>query len=296
MVTASSRRPGYSRRAQYSTFASYVIAAAGALFGAILLLFTTRHADAMSGPRGLASDIAAPVGSAGAAGRSAGQSILDALAGYFLSGSETAKLQREVQLTRVKLAEAAALAEENKRLKDMLGLKDGDAQPVAIARLIGSTAASTRRFATLGAGSAQGVRVGMPVRSPLGLVGRVLEVGSNTARVLLITDSESTVPVRRASDGVAAFATGRGDGTLQLRLVTLGVNPLKKGDAFVTSGSGGLYRPGAAIAVVTALTPDGAIARPLSDPGSTEFVVVEPEWVEAAAAAEASSVPSGEPR
>lgn len=296
MVTASSRRPGYSRRAQYSTFASYVIAAAGALFGAILLLFTTRHADAMSGPRGLASDIAAPIGSAGAAGRSAGQSIRDALAGYFLSGSETAKLQREVQLTRVKLAEAAALAEENKRLKDMLGLKDGDAQPVAIARLIGSTAASTRRFATLGAGSAQGVRVGMPVRSPLGLVGRVLEVGSNTARVLLITDSESTVPVRRASDGVAAFATGRGDGTLQLRLVTLGVNPLKKGDAFVTSGSGGLYRPGAAIAVVTALTPDGAIARPLSDPGSTEFVVVEPEWVEAAAAAEAGAEPSGEPR
>lgn len=289
MVTASSRHPGYSRRAQYSTFASYVIAAAGALLGAVLLLFTTRHADAMSGPRGVAGDVTAPLGKAGAVGRGAGQSTLNAIAGYFVSGRETARLKREVELTRVKLAEAAALAEENKRLKDLLALRDSDATPVVVARLIGSTAASTRRFATLSAGSSQGVRVGMPVRSPLGLVGRVLEAGRGSARILLITDSESVVPVRRASDGVAAFATGRGDGTLQLRLVNLGVNPLKPGDAFVTSGSGGLYRPGTAIAVVVKLTPDGAIARPLSDPGSTEFVTVEPEWIEPAVAAEASA-------
>ncbi len=293
MVTASSRRPGHSRRAQYSTFASYVIAAAGALLGAVLLLFTTRHVDAMSGPRGLAADAASPLGQTGAVGRSAAQAALDAMAGYFVSGSETARLQREVQLARVKLAEAAALAEENKRLKDLLTLRETDATPVAVARLIGSTAASTRRFATLSVGSTQGVRVGMPVRSPLGLVGRVLEVGRGSARVLLITDSESVVPVRRASDGVAAFATGRGDGALQLRLVNLGVNPLKVGDAFVTSGSGGLYRPGTAIAVVTKLTADGGIARPLSDPGSTEFVTVEPEWVEAAVSA-AANAPAAE--
>ena len=47
--TPTSRRQGYSRREQYSTFASYVIAAAGALFGAVLLLFTTRHAEAIAG-------------------------------------------------------------------------------------------------------------------------------------------------------------------------------------------------------------------------------------------------------
>lgn len=296
MVTANSRRPGYSRRAQYSTFAGYVIAAAGALLGAVLLLFTTRHAEAMSSPRGVAVDVTAPLGSAGAVGRSAGRSTLEAIAGYFVSGRETARLKREVELTRVKLAESAALAEENKRLKELLALRDSEATPVVVARLIGSTSASTRRFATLSAGASQGVRVGMPVRSPLGLVGRVLETGRGSARVLLITDNESVVPVRRASDGVAAFATGRGDGTLQLRLVNLGVNPLKVGDAFVTSGSGGLYRPGTAIAVVTKLTPDGAIGRPLSDPGSTEFVTVEPEWVEPAVTAEADARQAADPR
>ena len=292
MAPPSNRRPGFSRRAQYTTFIGYVIAAAGAVLGALLLLVSTRHAEAFSGARSLATDVASPAGQAGASARTGSQGFLDSLAGYFLSGRENARLQQEVAVARVQLAEAAALREENKRLKDLLGLSQGDDKPVASARLIGSTASSTRRFATLGVGSDQGVRIGMPVRSPLGLVGRVLEVGRRTARVLLITDSESVVPVRRAGDGVAAFATGRGDGTLQLRLVNLGLNPLKRGDAFVTSGSGGLFRPGIAIAVVIKLTSDGAIAKPLSDPGSTEYVAVDPEWVEPETASEAQALAS----
>ena len=292
MAPPSNRRPGFSRRAQYTTFIGYVIAAAGAVVGALMLLVSSRNAEAFSGARSLASDVASPAGQAGASARTGSQGFLDSIAGYFLSGRENARLQKEVAVARVQLAEAAALREENKRLKDLLGLSQGDDKPVASARLIGSTASSTRRFATLGVGSDQGVRIGMPVRSPLGLVGRVLEVGHKTARVLLITDSESVVPVRRAGDGVAAFATGRGDGTVQLRLVNLGLNPLKRGDAFVTSGSGGLFRPGTAIAVVIKLTPDGAIAKPLSDPGSTEYVVVDPEWVEPETASEAQALAS----
>jgi rod shape-determining protein MreC len=120
----------------------------------------------------------------------------------------------------------------------------------------------------------------MPVVSPLGLIGRVLEVGDSSARVMLITDTESSVPVRRATDNVQAYATGRGDGTLLIRLTSTGLNPLKKGDAIVTSGSGGLYRPGTAVAVINELTRDGAIARPLSDPGMTEYVAVAYPWDE----------------
>jgi rod shape-determining protein MreC len=121
----------------------------------------------------------------------------------------------------------------------------------------------------------------MPVRSPLGLVGRVLEVGSSTSRVLLATDTESLVPARRATDGVPAFVQGRGDGRLQVRLINLGLNPLKPGDVFVTSGSGGLYRPGTPVAIIVSLTRDGGIARLLSDPAATEYVTVEPVWAPA---------------
>ena len=148
-------------------------------------------------------------------------------------------------------------------------------RPVVTTRLVASTSSSTRRFALIGAGYRQGVQIRMPVRGANGLVGRVLEVGPNTARVLLVTDPENVVPVRRASDGIAAFSEGLADGRLRLRLINIGVNPLRRGDVFVTSGSGGIYRPGIPVAQVEALLSDGAIARIVSDPAASEFVLVE---------------------
>jgi rod shape-determining protein MreC len=95
---------------------------------------------------------------------------------------------------------------------------------------------------------------------------------------MLLTDSESMVPVRRAKDDVVAFAEGRADGSLRLRLINLGLNPIKRGDVFVTSGAGGLFRPNVAVAVADTITKDGAIARVLSNPAATDYVAVEPVW------------------
>lgn len=278
MAPQSTRHTGFSRRAQYTTFFAYVAGVLGTLAGAALLGMSIYHPAAFAGLRSAAGDATAPAGSVAASTRSTSVSLFDTVAGYIAAGRQNAQLRREAEIARVRLVEAQATAEENRRLKALLDLREADQTPVAMARMIASTSASTRRFATISAGSDDGVAVGMPVRSPLGLIGRVLETGRTTARVLLVTDTESVVPVRRARDGVPAFATGRGDGTLQLRLINLGINPLKKGDTFVTSGSGGLYRPGTAIAVVSAVTSDGAIARVLSDPGATDYVAIERVW------------------
>ncbi len=278
MAPPSNRRSGYSRRAQYTTFFSYIAAVVGAVVGAGFLILSIVNPGAFSGMRGVSSDATAPAGQVTAVTRSGSLSLVDTIGGYFAAGRKNAKLQRELDEAKVRLVEASAIAEENARLKALLALTEGERKAVAVARLIASTPTSTRRLATISAGSREGVTPGMPVRSPLGLVGRVLEVSHTTSRLLLVTDSQSVVPVRRASDGVPAFAQGRGDGTLQLRLINLGINPLKRGDSFVTSGSGGLYHPGTAIAVVTSLTRDGAIARVLSDPSASEFVIVEPTW------------------
>ncbi len=285
MAPPANRRSGNSRRAQYGTFFGYLIGIAGVLIGAGFLIFSTLRPGSFAPLRGVASDAASPPARVASAGRVGSRNLIEAVGAYFAAASQNARLKREAEVARVRLIEAQATADENVRLKALLSLMQGDPRPVAAARLIGSTSSSTRRFATLEAGSAQGVQSGMPVRSALGLVGRVLETGRATARVLLITDTESVVPVRRASDGVAAFAQGRGDGSLQIRLINLGVNPLKRGDALVTSGSGGLYRPGIAMAVITSLTRDGAIARVLSDPAATEFVVAEPVWFQQESAA-----------
>ena len=196
----------------------------------------------------------------------------------------------EGNLTDELLAEAEAVKQENARLKGLLDLQDKDTRPVAVARLVGSTSTSTRRFAYLGAGSADGVEVGMPVRSPRGVVGRILEVGSASSRVLLLTDSESVLPVRRSKDEVVAFAEGRGDSLIRVKLINLGINPLEPGDVFVTSGAGGYYPPGIAVAILTETTDDGGLARIISDPAATDFVSVQPIYEPEAAIGAAAPV------
>jgi rod shape-determining protein MreC len=222
----SNRRSGFSRRAQYTTFFAYIAAGLGALLGGALLFTSLSEPTRFAPVRSAATDATAPVAKAAAAGRNESRGLWNAISGYFVSGHEYARLKREVAEARVKLVEAQATAEENRRLKALLQLAALDPKPVTTALLIGSSSSSARRFATVSAGRDKGVTVGMPVRSTMGLVGRVLEVGAKTSRVLLITDSESIVPVRRSSDALPAFATGRADGQLQVRLINLGLIPL----------------------------------------------------------------------
>ena len=278
MAPSPIRRPGYSRRAQYTTFFGYIAGVLGALLGAALLIVAITSPSSFSGLRNLGRDTTAPLGGIAARSRSGGYGLFESIGGYFAAGKQNASLKRQLAASQVRLVESEAVAEENRRLKALLGLAQSDPKPVVFARLTGSSATSSRRFATLSAGASSGVEIGMPVRSPLGLIGRVLEVGHATSRVLLVTDSESVVPVRRASDSIPGFAQGRADGTLQIKLISLGINPLKRGDAFVTSGIGGLFHPGTPIAIVETITRDGAIARLLSDPAASEFVAVEPIW------------------
>jgi rod shape-determining protein MreC len=276
MAPLSSRRLGFSRKAQFSLFTGYLLAGAGALLGLGLLTLSLWQPASFAPVRGVARDAAAPVGEASAAARTTSQGMFAGIAGYLKAGSQNAALRDEVEIARIRLAEAEAIKAENVRLKVLLGLRDAPVKPVVVARLIGSTATSVRRHAYLGAGRSNGVAPGMPVVSERGVIGRVLETGRNSARVLLLTDTESVLPVRRAKDNVIAFAEGRGDGLLRVRLVNLGINPLKVGDVMVTSGAGGYYRPGVAVAVISKLTPDGGIARLVAEPSATNYVAVEP--------------------
>lgn len=278
MAPPSARRSGHSRRAQYGQFTGYVLASIGAIVGAILLAISLLSPGAFGGLRGTAAEAVAPAGEGVAAVRSEGGSWIDSIAGYLQAGSQNDALKKEVELARIRLQEAEALKDENARLKSLLRLEDGEDKPVVTSRIVGATAASSRRYAYLGVGSNDGVKPGMPVRSPRGFIGRVLEVSPNTSRVLLLTDTESIVPVRRAKDSVVAFAEGRGDGRINIRLINLGINPLKVGDVFVTSGAGGFFRPGVAVAILSELTDDGGIARIISDPAATDYVNVEPVY------------------
>ena len=278
MAPPSSRRSSYSKRAQISVFTGYIAATIGAVLGAALLILSIWRPDLPGNLRAGANDAVTPVTSGVAEVRTGSKGLFESVQGYLRAGAQNAELKREMEIARIRLAEAEAVKQENVRLRALMRLGATDSEPVAITRLIGSTSTSARRYGFIGAGSAAGVTVGMPVRTARGVVGRVLEVGRTNSRILLLTDSQSILPVRLADAkrNVVAFASGNGDGRLRIRLINLGINPLKPGDVFVTSGAGGYFQPGVAVALVDELIDDGALARIVSDPAASDYVAVTP--------------------
>jgi rod shape-determining protein MreC len=280
------RRPGHNRKAQYSLFATYVVAIAGTVVAALLLLISIADPTGFAALRNTASETTAPVARFFDSVRRSLSEMGSNMSAYFDAGSKNRALEKKVQANRTKLIEADALALENRRLKALLDLVESDAANIiAKGRLISSTASSSRRIATLSVGSNSGVAPGQPVRGPDGLIGRIIEAGPNTAKVLLISDAENVIPVQRVPDGLPALASGMGNGLVMIRPVDLGVNPFKKGDIIVTSGNGGLYAPDIPYARILRKTPDGAIARPLGAPGNSPYVIVLRPYQQPAAAA-----------
>lgn len=275
MAPVPDRRTGFSRRRQYSVFLGYVLAVAGALIGAALLVVSLFDPPLFSALRMGVAGITTPVSAGASAVVNGVAAVPEAIGEHFFVKQKNAALRDALIRERRLVIRARAVLYENARLRGLLRLRDGGEIPVVAARLVASTASSARRIALLDAGRLHGVRPGMPVRAADGLVGRVIETGPNAARVLLLTDPDSVVPVRRAGDGLPAVAAGRGDGLVDIRAVSGTGIRFKAGDLFVTSGIGGLYAPGIPVARVDAGGIDSVPSRSFATPTTLDVAVVE---------------------
>lgn len=274
MAPVRDRRTGFSRRRQYGLFLGYVLAVAGAVLGAALLLASRFHPPAFAALRMGAASITAPVSGALAWAVGGIASVPASIGNYFAVHARNKALIAEIERSRALLTRARVIAYDNRRLAALLQLRERGVEPVVTARLVSSTASSGRRFALLNAGRWQGVLPGMPVRGPEGVVGRVVETGPAVARVLLLTDAESLIPVRRTRDGLPAIVAGRGDGMVEVRSVGSSVR-FAPGELFVTTGTGGIYPPGIPAARVVRGGLDAAEARPIALPDSLDFALVQ---------------------
>jgi rod shape-determining protein MreC len=275
MAPPKSRRPGFSRRAQYGLFFGYVLAVGGVVVALGLLILARAAPDGFNALRGIALDLTSPVTEGGRGAVRAANESGSRVSDYFGAGTRNAELRDEIKRMRVQILQARATEFENRRLKQLLGLRDQLDDEIALARVVSSSFDSSRRLATLSAGAAQGINVGQPVRAPEGLVGRIVETGRWASRVLLVTDGASNVPVQLVRNGIPALATGRGDGTIDIKPLEIGKNPFRPGDLFITSGVGGIFAPGIPVAIVINTSGDETIARPIADPARLDYAIVQ---------------------
>jgi rod shape-determining protein MreC len=238
--------------------------------------------------RGVALDVTGPVAGGLHEVTATTEGVFTGAGNYWDAANQNAELKRENKAMLRRMVEAKAIFQENRQLKATLNLREHEHATIAVGRIVGSSFNSPRRFAILSAGTSDGVRIGMPVRSPDGLVGRIIDAGALASRVLLVSDRSNIVPARLLRNGIPVIAQGRGDGTVEVRPLEVGRNPFQRGDIIITSGTGGLYPPLVPIARVVRLQDDGAIALPLADPSTTSFAIVEPAFEPAAVAAESA--------
>jgi rod shape-determining protein MreC len=168
---------------------------------------------------------------------------------------------------------ALRLAEDNRELRGLLRVVPNRAVSYVTARVIANSGGGYVRSVLIDAGSQEGLARGQAVIVGEGLVGRLTEVGERVARVLLITDLNSRIPV--IIDGAPAAAVLAGDNSERPHLLYAAPpDRIKIGERVVTSGEGGLFPPNLPVGVVAVLDPVGARVEPFVGLSQLGYVMV----------------------
>ena len=182
-------------------------------------------------------------------------------------------LRRELQQMKAWKEAALQLEQENARLLD-LNKVSLDPQLTYVTGVVMTDSGSPfRQSVLLNVGQRDGIIDGWPAMDGIGLVGRISGVGQNTARVILLTDTSSRIPVTIQPSGQKAILAG--DNTLNPPIEFLeNADLIRPGDRVVTSGDGGVFPPDLLVGQV-ALGKDRRLrARLSADYGRLEFLRV----------------------
>ncbi|WP_407926483.1 rod shape-determining protein MreC [Aquipseudomonas ullengensis] len=164
--------------------------------------------------------------------------------------AENEKLKAEALLMQGRVQKLATLTEQNVRLRELLNSAALVDEKVLVTELIGVDPNPFTHRILIDKGEKDGAFIGQPVLDARGLMGQVVEVMPYTARVLLLTDTNHSIPVQVNRNGLRAIAAGTGNPErLELRHVA-DTADIKEGDLLVSSGMGQRFPAGYPVATV----------------------------------------------
>ncbi|UCG37998.1 MAG: rod shape-determining protein MreC [bacterium] len=156
---------------------------------------------------------------------------------------EVGRLRSEVQELREELFRAG-------RLEEFAAYRSETGFEGIAGRVIGESPDPWTRTVVVNLGSSDGVQRGMPVVTPAGLVGRVVEVAGRSCVVRLIVDRSSRVPVLVSRSRARAVLEGENSGTCQLKYLDR-TEDVAEGDTVITSGLAGIFPRGVEVGTIT---------------------------------------------
>ncbi|MBU0653123.1 MAG: rod shape-determining protein MreC [Proteobacteria bacterium] len=145
---------------------------------------------------------------------------------------------------------------EGIRLRKLLNLKDGLSNRVVAARVVDRSRASLFKTILIDKGTADGMRVGFPVLSEQGVVGRIIETAWHASQVLLLVDGNSNIDGLIQRSRAQGILQGAGSAGCNLKYISR-VEEVLPGDVVLSSGLAGVFPKGLLLGVVTGVSRKG---------------------------------------
>src|SRR5512146_1811067 len=190
------RRTSFARRDSNLALLGALFAGVVLAFALLLLLLQRVNPDLGARMRGATADALAPIISVARAPVEGIRRLGSAIGDHQNVVAENRRLKAELKKAEAQAAETGKLAAEVERMDALIGLRRPERRLVASAVASAVSAGAGQRQAIISAGLSDGVRPRMPVIAAEGLAGRVTDVGQAAARMMLLTDADSRVPVK----------------------------------------------------------------------------------------------------
>jgi len=220
------------------------------LFVASFAIILLGKVDTMVADRARVSlgDVLAPIYAAMAVPLGQAQAVVSDLASNWNMRAENERLRAENRTLRQWQTAALALEAENQRLKAELQWVPTPTPEFVTARVVADDGGVYAKAVLLSVGPNHFIRKGQIALDERGLVGRVTDVGTRSARVLLITDLNSRIPVILEDTGAKAIMVGTNGP--RPRLIYWSDGAPKEGERLVTSGEAGALPPNLPVGTV----------------------------------------------
>ncbi len=168
---------------------------------------------------------------------------------------------------------ALRLQAENKSFRDLLHVKADPTLNFVTSRVISDAGGTFVKSLLLPVGAVDQVQKGHAVMSGHGLIGRIIEVGDHSSRVLLVTDLNSRIPVMIQNTRTKAILAGKNQDLMKLERLPFD-SGMTIGTRVVTSADGGQLPPNLPIGTIVSAGADGVWVKPISEIDQLTYVQV----------------------
>lgn len=204
------------------------------------------------------------------------QNMAEAVGG--VSGVATLRAENaQLKSENIRLKEwyqtALMLQAENQSLQELLNLKADPAHKYTTARVISDAGNAYIKTILVALGTREGVQKNQAVLSGEGLIGRIIETGKRSSRILLLNDINSRIPVLIEGSSQKAIMVGNNSDFPMLKYLPQDASVIE-GARVVTSGHGGIFPPGLPIGRVVKNVEGDLIVKTFTDINKVTFVRV----------------------